>query len=74
MKIVLVLVLCSSVNMVCLPPIPYPKEFKDEYSCLLKGYTEASKLLKSIGREDVNKEGIFYKFDCIEIKPEEADT
>ena len=37
MKVVLVLLLCSSVNTVCLPPLTYPTEFKDEYTCLLKG-------------------------------------
>ena len=31
MKVVLVLVLCSSVNTVCLPPLTYPTEFKDEF-------------------------------------------
>ena len=74
MKVVLVLLLCSSVNTVCLPPLTYPTEFKDEYTCLLKGYTESKKLLKQIGKEDVNSEGLFYKFDCMQIKPEEADT
>ena len=74
MEVVLVLFLCSSINKVCLDPIPYPEKFKDEYTCLLKCYTESKKLLKQIGKENVNNEGLFYKFDCIKIKPEEADT
>ena len=74
MKVALVFLLCSSVNVGCLDPIPYPEKFKDEYTCLLKGYTESKKLLKQIGKEDVNSEGLFYKFDCMQIKPEEEKT
>ena len=74
MEVVLVLFLCSSINKVCLEPIPYPKKFKDEYTCLLKGYSESIELLKNAGRENVNEHGLFYKFDCLEIEVEEEDT
>ena len=74
MKVALVFLLCSSVNVGCLDPIPYPEKFKDEYTCLLKGYKESIRFLKNAGREDVNEHGLFYKFDCLEVKIEEADT
>ncbi len=74
MKIALVFLLCSSVNVGCLDPIPYPEKFEDEYTCLLKGYDESKKLLERAGKETVNTHGLFYKFDCIEIKLEEEDT
>ena len=74
MKVALVLFLCSYIAETCLEPYPFPTKFEDEYTCLLKGYTESKKLLKQIGRKDVNSEGLFYKFDCMQIKPEEADT
>ena len=74
MEVVLVLFLCSSINKVCLDPIPYPEKFKDEYTCLLKGYDESKRLLIKAGKENVNKHGLFYKFDCFEIELEEEDT
>ena len=54
--------------------MPYPEKFEDEYTCLLKGYDESKKLLERAGKEAVNTHGLFYKFDCIEIKLEEEDT
>ena len=74
MEVVLVLFLCSSINKVCLDPIPYPEKFKDEYTCLLKGYDESKRLLERAGKENVNEHGLFYKFDCFEIELEEEDT
>ena len=73
MKITLVLLLCSSVRLGCLEPILYPEKFEDEYTCLLKGYNESKRLLIDAGKETVNTNGLFYKYDCIEIKPEEKD-
>ena len=43
MKIALVFLLCSSVNVGCLDPMPYPEKFEDEYTCLLKGYDESKR-------------------------------
>ena len=74
MKITLVLLLCSSVRLGCLEPILYPEKFEDEYTCLLKGYDESKRLLERAGKENVNEHGLFYKFDCFEIKLEEEDT
>ena len=74
MKVALVFLLCSSVNVGCLDPTPYPEKFEDEYTCLLKGYDESKRLLIKAGKENVNKHGLFYKFDCFEIELEEEDT
>jgi len=74
MKIALVFLLCSSVNVGCLDPMPYPEKFEDEYTCLLKGYDESKRLLEKAGKQNVNKHGLFYKFDCFEIELEEEDT
>ena len=54
--------------------MPYPEKFEDEYTCLLKGYDESKRLLEKAGKENVNEHGLFYKFDCFEIKLEEEDT
>ena len=74
MKVALVFLLCSSVNVGCLDPIPYPEKFEDEYTCLLKGYDESKRLLEKAGKENVNEHGLFYKFDCFEIELEEENT
>ena len=35
---------------------------------------ESKRLLIKAGKENVNKHGLFYKFDCFEIELEEEDT
>ena len=37
------------------------------YDCLLKGYDEADKKIKEIGREDINKHQIYIRFTCTQI-------
>ena len=64
MKILLTLIMCSSVESICLPPHPWPQLFNDKYDCLQFGYQEAYKKLEIIGRKDVNEHGIYIRFDC----------
>ena len=64
MKILLTLIMCSSVESICLPPHPWPQLFNDKYDCLQFGYQESYKKLEAIGRKDVNEHGIYIKFDC----------
>ena len=64
MKILMSIIICSSVENMCMPPIPYKDLFPTQYDCLHFGYTESQKRLEAIGEADVNKYGIFIKFTC----------
>ena len=50
-----------------MPPFTHPEKFRDAYDCLLKGYDEADKKIKEIGREDINKHQIYIRFTCTHI-------
>ncbi len=67
MKILMSLIICSSVAGDCMPPFQWPETFRTKYDCLTFGYEEAQKKLKEIGREDVNKHGIYIKFTCTPV-------
>ena len=64
MKILLSLIICSSVAGDCMPPYEWPETFRTNYDCLMFGYEESAKKLKEVGREDVNKYGMYIRFYC----------
>ena len=64
MKILMSLIICSSVAGDCMPPYPWPHTFKTQYDCLHFGYEESKRKLEEIGREDINKYGMYIKFTC----------
>ena len=64
MKFLLSLIICSSVAGQCMPPYEWPETFNTQYDCLMFGYEESMNKLKEVGREDVNKYGMFIKFYC----------
>ena len=64
MKILLTLIICSSVAGDCIEPYQWPETFRTNYDCLMFGYEESMSKLKEVGREDVNKYGMFIKFYC----------
>ena len=67
MKILLSLIICSSVAGECIPPFPWDELFNSKYDCLKFGYEESNRKLQEIGREDVNKHGMYIKFFCTPI-------
>jgi len=67
MKILLSLIICSSVAGECMPPFPWDKTFNSQYDCLMFGYEESINKMKEIGKEDVNKHGMYIKFYCTPI-------
>ena len=73
MKFVLLLTMCSYTSGTCLPPYEWPTQFKDAYDCSIFGYEEATRKLKEIGPEEVNKHKISITFSCKAV-PEEAIT
>ena len=67
MKILLSIIICSSLAGECMPPFDWPETFKTKYDCLVFGYEESLKKMKEIGREAVNKHAIYLKFYCTPI-------
>ena len=64
MKILLSLIICSSVAQECMPPFPWNETFSTQYDCLHFGYEESQKKLEEIGREEVNKYGMYIRCTC----------
>ena len=64
MKILLTLILCSFTTGDCIAPYTVEKPFKDMYDCLMTGYQMSQEKTKEIGREEINKNGIYVKFYC----------
>jgi len=60
----LTLIICSSIAGDCIEPYQWPETFRTNYDCLMFGYEESISKLKEVGREDVNKYGMFIKFYC----------
>ena len=54
----------------CMPSYNWPTRFNSMYDCLQFGYDEASKKLKEIGPEEVNKYGTIIKFFCYQTEEE----
>ena len=64
MKILLTLIMCSSIQSTCLDPYPWPTLYNTHYECMIAGYNEALDKAKEIGPEEVNKYGTIIKFFC----------
>ena len=47
-----------------MPPFDWQDTFRTKYDCLTFGYEESLKKMKEIGREEVNKYGMYIKFYC----------
>ena len=67
MKILLSLIICSSVAGDCMPPYEWPETFRTNYDCLMFGYEESMNKLKEVGREDVNKYSMYIRFFCTPV-------
>ena len=64
MKIILSLIICSSVAGECMPPFDWQETFRTKYDCLTFGYEESMKKMKDLGPEEVNKHNMFIRFTC----------
>ena len=69
MKILLSLIICSQIHTTCMPPYEWPETFNTTYDCMVFGYEESLNKMEEIGREDVNKHGVYIRFTCT---PEET--
>tara|TARA_R100001079_G_scaffold1383_1_gene926 strand:- start:178 stop:438 length:261 start_codon:yes stop_codon:yes gene_type:complete len=64
MKFLLTIFLCSTVANTCLTPHTFTQTYVDSYDCLMDGYVKSIEKMEEIGREEINKHGIYLKFDC----------
>ena len=67
MKIMLFMIMCSSVANTCMQPFADTNIYSNYYDCLIKGYENSLEKIKEIGKDDINKLGIYAKFECKEI-------
>ena len=68
MKIILSLIICSSVVGERMPPFDWQDAFRTKYDCLTFGYQESLKKMEEIGREEVEKYGMYIKFYCTPVE------
>ena len=68
MKFGLSLIICSSVAGECMPPFDWQDTFRTQYDCLVFGYEESLNKMNEIGREEVNKYGMYIKFYCTPVE------
>ena len=47
-----------------MPPFDWQDTFRTKYDCLVFGYEESLSKMRDIGREEVNKYGMYIKFYC----------
>ena len=66
MKWILVVVMCSGWQNMCLDPYVFKDKYDDVYSCMIDGYTKAIEKTEELGRKEVNAHKIYIKFDCYE--------
>lgn len=67
MKIILVMIFCSAMYDSCQDPVSV-SQHNSWYDCMNAGYQEAIDKTKQIGRQTVNKELIYIKFTCKELR------
>ena len=67
-KWAIILLVCSLEAKTCMPPIQLPSQFNDSYDCMVRGYNESLRTIQEIGRENVNRDGIYIKFVCERIE------
>ena len=72
MKYIIILYMCSFANTqpVCLDGQMLGLEFNNYSECILQGYIQSHKSLKSLDEEEINNNKLAIKFDCQEIKVE----
>ena len=66
MKIALAIIMCSYVHGECLPPYVFPEKYASHYECMIAGYEKSLSKMQEIGKKDINKDLVFFKFACYE--------
>ena len=73
MSFVLVLKICSSIQLACSNPMEI-KTFNNHYDCAINGYEISKNIIEDIGREEVIKDKIVINFGCYENNSYKAST
>ena len=66
MKISLAIIMCSYAYGECMDPYVFPQRYASHYECMIAGYEKSLSKMKEIGRQDINKDQVFFKFACYE--------
>ena len=61
------MLVCSFVSGTCTPPLVIDEKFNNMYDCLMRGYEESISMTMDVGREEINKKGLFTRFACREV-------
>ena len=64
MKIILIMLVCSFVSGTCTPPLVINEKFDNMYDCLMRGYEESINMTMEMGREEINRQGLYTRFAC----------
>ena len=67
MKFILVLHLCSFINLTCPVANMTPYEFDNWHDCATKGYELSAETMKTLPKDKVNQEKLAIKFECKEV-------
>ena len=67
MKIILTIIMCSTLANTCMEPHTFNKTYNNNYDCSLDGYNKSLEKLEEIGKTEINEYGIYFKFGCKEL-------
>mgnify|MGYP003146091337 FL=1 len=68
MKYILTIALCSMVENTCIAPYTFPQTFNGLFDCQIAGYNISIEKIEEIGKENINKYGIYTKFSCLPME------
>ena len=63
MKFLLVMQICSAINLQCLPDVVIGS-YDSHYDCATVGYLNAMSSLQKMGPDMINKDRIIIRFSC----------
>ena len=66
MKIALAIIVCSYAYGECMEPYVFPERYPSHYECMIAGYEKSLSKMKEIGKRDINRDQVFFKFVCYE--------
>ena len=75
MKWILFMWLCTATTTINCQQIKTDRiKFIDQFDCTVYGYTNSTRLLRELGREEINKFNLYTKFLCIPDNTPEIET
>ena len=67
MNYLLSILMCSTVANTCMPPHTFTEVYDSSYTCLIDGYQKSIDKLEEIGQSEVDKHGLYLKFECTQL-------